>query len=155
MSSLGSSITSHGGAAAAAVATAAAAAAANTSAIGTAANVAQPGTNQRGLNEDSGTFTSGHSGDANSCSVDLLNYYADASPTETRSQHFTDEWTNMDVLPLGSREGQMSPRSSVRGREGSMSAGEEGGGEVAEGFSKGGTGWVRANSDVSMDQSPC
>lgn len=159
-SSLSSSITSHGGAAAAVATANAAAAAANTSAIGTAANVARSDTRQSGLNVDSGALDSGalmpgHSGDAHSSSVDLLNFYAEASPVETQSQHFTQEWTDMDVLPVGSREGQVSPRSSFRGGEGSMSAGEEGGvGDVAEGFSRGGTGCVRAKSDVSMDQSP-
>lgn len=154
-SSLGSSITSHGGAAAAVATANAAAATANASAIGTAANVARSGTHQSGLNVASGALMSGHPGDAHSSSVDLLNFYAETSPAEAKSQHFTQEWTDMDVLPVASREGQMSPRSSFRGGEGSMSAGEEGGvGEVAEGFSRGGTGWVRAKSDVSMDQSP-
>ena len=144
-SSLNSSVNSHGDAVAAAAA--AATAVANPSAVGTVAR-ARP--HQSGLPEETiGGILSAPYGDA--LGVDSFHFDADAaSPGEAKGQHFTE---NMDVSTVA--EPQVSSPSSFRGREGSMSGGEGGGGEVVEGFSRGVAGWVRSKSDVSMDQSPC
>eukprot|EP00904_Undaria_pinnatifida_P006504 jgi/Undpi1/2984/HiC_scaffold_14.g06361.m1 len=85
-----------------------------------------------GLPEETiGGILSAPYGDA--LGVDSFHFDADAaSPGEAKGQHFTE---NMDVSTVA--EPQVSSPSSFRGREGSMSGGEGGGGEVVEGFSRG------------------